>query len=300
MLNDRFKLHEKSDAVLTSFILQKDKYDMRGLKRPAVIVCPGGGYQFVSDNEGEPVALAYARHGYCAFVLNYSVGIKNPFPKSLTELAMAVKLIRAHSEEWEINPNDITIVGFSAGGHLAMSLGVFYDKQFLLNSAGAAKDEIRPNALVLGYPAITLIPWNRGPIPAEIIKKMEEGIIPDMRGADITQILGGKMDVTEEEKRYFNLLNHITENTPPVFLWGSNRDTVIHPSDLWGTAEKLRENGVPYEMHIFDRGPHGQGISDEVVVDKELLANFHLKEWLNLSLLWLEENRKEVSVLSSP
>lgn len=293
MLNQIFKVKDNSEATLTTYVLQKDEYDHRGLKRPVVIVCPGGGYQFVSYNEGEPVALAYARHGYCAFVLRYSVGIENPFPKALTELALAVKFVRSHAEEWNIDAQDITVAGFSAGGHLAMSLGVFFDKPFLHDAVDSTEEEIRPNALVLGYPAITLVPWDRGPVNPEIIRMMEEGLIPDMRGADIHQVLAGKMEVSQGEMDNFNLLNHISGKTPPVFVWGSNQDPVIHPSDLWGLAEKLRSYNVPYELHIFGRGPHGQGTSDEVVLDKKHLTGFHLREWTPLSLKWLEENRNE-------
>ena len=174
-----------------------------------------------------------------------------------------------------------------------MSLAVFYDKEFLLKEVNATKEEIMPNALILGYPAITLSEWNQEPMSPEIERMMDEGLMPDLRGANIPQILSGKMNVTPEEAEYFNLLNHVSETTPPVFMWGSNQDTLIHPSDLWGLAEKLRENKVPYEMHIFGRGPHGQGISDEVVLNRAMLSNIHLKEWVPLSLMWLEENRNE-------
>ncbi|MGN1095599.1 MAG: alpha/beta hydrolase [Eubacteriales bacterium] len=293
MLNQIYPLLEGSAASLTTYVLEKDPYDHRGIKHPAIIVCPGGGYQYVSRNEGEPVALAFTRAGYCAFVLDYSVRIENPFPQSLKELSMAIKLVRSHAEEWNIDPDDITVAGFSAGGHLALSMGVFYNKKFLTDALDVSSEEIRPNALVLGYPAVTLIPWRRGPIDPEIVRMMDEGLLPDLRGADITQILSGKMDVTEEEKAYFNLLNHISENTPPSFIWGSNQDSVIHPSDLWGLATHLRESGVPYELHIFGRGPHGQGTSDENVLPKSALSSFHLKEWVRLALLWLEENRNE-------
>lgn len=293
MINEQYKLLEESNATLTTYVIQQDKYDFRGLKRPAVIVCPGGGYQFVSQNEGEPVALAFAREGYCTFVLDYSVGIENPFPKALKELARAVKLVREHAEEWNIDPHDISVAGLSAGGHLAMSLGVFYDQAFLTKALGVSEEEIRPDALILGYPAITMIPWKQEPISPEIERMMDEGRMPDLRGADIIQVIAGKMDVTPEEADYFNLLNHVNAKTPPVFVWGSNQDTVIHPSDLWGLAEKLRDHGVPCELHIFGRGPHGQGTSDRVVLGKEMLAGIHLKEWVPLSLMWLEENRNE-------
>lgn len=293
MLNQTFPLLEGSAATLTTYVLQQDPYDHRGIKRPAIIVCPGGGYQYVSKNEGEPVALAFTRAGYCAFVLDYSVRIEHPFPQSLKELAMAIKLVRTHAAEWNIDPDDITVAGFSAGGHLALSMGVFYDKTFLTDALNVSSEEICPNALILGYPAVTLLSWNRAPINPEIVRMMDQGLMPDLRGADITQILSGKMDVTEEEKAYFNLLNHVSDKTPPAFIWGSNQDSLIHPSDLWGLASSLRENKVPYELHIFGRGPHGQGTSDENVLTKSVLSTFHLKEWVKLSLLWLEENRNE-------
>lgn len=293
MLHKTYSLLEDSASTLTTYVLQQDPYDHRNVKRPAIIVCPGGGYQYVSENEGEPVAMAFTRAGYCAFVLDYSVKIENPFPKGLTELAAAVKLVRAHADEWNIDADDITVAGFSAGGHLALCLGVFYDKEFVTKPLNATPDDIRPNALVLGYPAITLKPWNRAPIDPEIVRMMDEGLMPDLRGADITQILSGKMDVSEEEKDYFNLLNHVSDKTPPSFIWGSNQDSIIHPSDLWGLASNLRENSVPYELHIFGRGPHGQGTSDETVLPKAALSSFHLREWVHLAQLWLEENRNE-------
>lgn len=293
MLNQTCRLLDGSAASLTTYVLEQDPYDHRGIKRPAIIVCPGGGYQYVSKNEGEPVAMAFTHAGYCAFVLNYSVRIENPFPQGLKELAAAVNLVRTHAEEWNIDPDDITVAGFSAGGHLALSLGVFYDKSFLTQALQVLADDIRPNALVLGYPAVTLVPWNRAPIDPEIVRMMDEGLMPDLRGEDITQILSGKMEVTQEEKDYFNLLNHVGAHTPPAFIWGSNQDSIIHPSDLWGLSAQLRENKVPYELHIFGRGPHGQGTSDETVLPKEALSVFHLKEWVKLALLWLGENRNE-------
>jgi acetyl esterase/lipase len=293
MINKVISLAKDSSATLTTYVLQQDKYDYRGVKRPAVIVCPGGGYQFVSENEGEPVALAYAREGYCAFVLDYSVRIENPFPKGLSELALAVKFVREHAGEWNIDSDDISVAGFSAGGHLAASLGVFYDKKFLQELVHAKEDEIKPNALILGYPALSLIKWNTAPMAPEIAKMMDDGLMPDLRGEDILQIIAGKLDVTDEDADYFNLMNQVTKKTPPSFLWGSNQDTVIHPSDLWGFAAKLREYDVPYELHIFGRGPHGQSTADQVIAAKEQLSTHHLRHWLPLSLMWLEEKRNE-------
>ena len=108
--------------------------------RPCVMILPGGGYNMLSDREGEPVAAAFFAHGYNAFVLRYSVGKNKCFSDALRDGQNALRLIRANAEEWHINPQQIAVCGFSAGGHLAASLGVTGTE--------------RPNALILAYPCI--------------------------------------------------------------------------------------------------------------------------------------------------
>ncbi|MFA9464777.1 MAG: HAD-IA family hydrolase [Velocimicrobium sp.] len=104
-----------------------------------------------------------------------------------------------------------------------------------------------------------------------------------------------KLNVTEEEKDYLNLLNHVTPKTPQVFVWGSNQDPIIHPSDIWGLASNLRENNVLYELHIFGPGSYGQGISDAVVL--EILLEKTDKKYTDEEKAELAERKNTMLIL---
>ena len=123
-------------------------------KRPAVIVCAGGGYARRSDREAEPVILQFLSMGYHGFLLDYSVA-PNRFPTSVRELALAVSMVREHAEEWHVDPEKIFVCGFSAAGHLCCSLGEFWNQEFVYGAIGKTPEAIRPSGLILCYPVIT-------------------------------------------------------------------------------------------------------------------------------------------------
>lgn len=126
---------------LTAYIPDYSKEMPHLEKRPAILVIPGGAYQFCSDREAEPVALAFLNRGYAAFVLRYSVGKgKAKFPAPLDDAEQALTLIRENADEWRVDGNKIAAIGFSAGGHLCAALGTIA--------------KVRPNACILGYPCI--------------------------------------------------------------------------------------------------------------------------------------------------
>ena len=222
MKHEVIKLTTDTNATLTTYVLDDGEYGRKGRKRPAVIICPGGGYTMISQNEGEPVALYFNRHGYHAFVLDYSVKINHPFPTALEELAKAVSVVRKYMDVWLIE-NEISVAGFSAGGNLALSLGIYYKEAFLTEKLGLTSEQIRPDRLILGYPAVTLHPKREeGKIPEEIVEMMEMGLMPDFRGPSIREILLGKENLTEEEKESLNLLPKLHKDLPPVFVWGTS------------------------------------------------------------------------------
>lgn len=284
------KIFEHSNATLTTYILEDGEFARKGLKRPAVVICPGGGYTFVSKNEGEPVALAFARLGYHAFVLDYSVKIENPFPTALRELAKAVGLVRKNAEEWLVDAENITVMGFSAGGNLAMSLGIYYRDAIITDDIGLTREDVKPDHLVLGYPAITLKSRYPGREPSPIIiEMMEKGLMPDFRGPNITEILLGKLNPSQEELDCLNLLNYIHKEVPRTFIWGTYEDSLIPPSDLLLLAEKLCENDVRCELHLFEKGPHGMSLCDKTVKDSNEMDGLSLSKWVALSAAWLEQ-----------
>ena len=121
-------------------------------RRPAVIIAPGGGYTHVSKREGEPIALSFLEKGFQAFILNYVCLPEACYPEQLIELASAVDYVKKHAEEYSVNPDEVFVVGFSAGGHLTANLAVEY--QNVSKKAGVAL-ECKPTAVCLSYAAIT-------------------------------------------------------------------------------------------------------------------------------------------------
>ncbi|WNS46672.1 alpha/beta hydrolase [Paenibacillus sp. MMS20-IR301] len=288
MIHQTIRLLDDSAATLTTYILDNGEFDQKDIVRPAIVICPGGGYTVISRNEGEPVALAYARMGYQAFVLAYSVKIDHPFPVALLELAHAMAYIRRHAEEWRVDEDNISVIGFSAGGNLALSLGIYYNQPLLAGSTGLTSAEIKPNQLLLGYPAVTLEPRSEK-TPDFVIELMEKGLMPDMRGPSIREILLGKENLSAEEKASLNLLPRIHSGLPRTFIWGTYEDTVILPTDLFGLAGALFRHEVPCELHMFEKGQHGMSLADDTVKAPEQVQHLHLSEWFNLSLNWLRQ-----------
>ncbi|MEG0571034.1 MAG: alpha/beta hydrolase, partial [Oscillospiraceae bacterium] len=119
-----------------------------------IVICPGGAYMMTSDREAEPIALKFLSAGFNCFVLRYSVDPVS-FPTSLLELSKAVAIIRENAQEWNVDVNDITVCGFSAGGHLAASLATMWNRDFIMQKLGIEYGQNKPNKVILGYPVIS-------------------------------------------------------------------------------------------------------------------------------------------------
>lgn len=289
MIHQTYRISDTSQAFMTSYILDDGEFGRKGMKRPAVVICPGGGYTMVSRNEGEPVALFFNRHGYHAFVVEYSVKIENPFPTALCELARAMSIVRENAEEWLISEK-VYVTGFSAGGNLALSLGIYAENAIITEGLGLTAGQVMPSGIILGYPAVTLHPKQKeGSIPPAVIELMDKGLIPDFRGPNIREILLGHEKVTEEEAETLNLLQYLHPKLPPVFIWGSYEDSIIPATDLTLLASRLYELKVPCELHMFARGPHGMSLCDLTVKNKEELKEYSMNYWTNMCIKWLEQ-----------
>lgn len=261
-------LSEDGSARLDALIT--DRYpeaDYLNVCRPAVIVCPGGGYKYCSDREAEPVALKYAAAGFQVFVLRYTVGEKAVFPASLIDLARAIKYVRDNAEDLCVLPDRIAVCGFSAGGHLAASLGVYWNDPAVLQAVGAVGREIRPDMLILGYPVISTS-W--------------------LENADqYTRVAGG--DMSEEMYRKLNLHLAVTADTPPTFLTHGTADPAVPIRDTLKFACALEQYNVPLEMHVFSHAPHGYSAADDTCYAVGA-APSSVCEWVPLSIAWLKRN----------
>ncbi|OPH51135.1 esterase [Paenibacillus ferrarius] len=224
---------------------------------PAVIVCPGGGYTHRAGHEGEPVAKWLNAIGISAFVLHYRVSPAQ-YPSQLHDAQRAIRMIRHRGTEWNIDPERIGMLGFSAGGHLASMAGTHFD-----NGNPQANDPIeryssRPDALVLCYPLITM---------GEFTNVSCKSVLMGERQNDRALI-----ELLSSEKQ-------VTEETPPTFMWITADDPVVQAENCLMFATALRKARVSFEMHLFESGPHGLGLASG---DREAQA------WTKLCEAWLK------------
>ena len=207
-------------------------------RRPAVLILPGGGYEYVSDREAEPVALRFLSKGYAAFILRYSCG-PHPFPVALREAAMAMKYIRLQAERLSIHPGMVAAIGFSAGGHLCGTLGTLYDGAEVADIGPAA--QLRPDALGLCYPVA--MSWGR----------THEGSFQNLTFGD--QALRSRLSLEKLVK----------PGMPPAFLWHTRQDDAVPCRNSLILATAMEEAGVPFTLHVYHKGGHGLSVVDETV-----------------------------------
>lgn len=239
-------------------------------KRPVVIVVPGGRYEWKSDREAEPIALRFMAMGCHAAVLDYSVS-PNRFPVSLAELALAVAVIRSHSEEWKADPHAILACGFSAGGHLACSLGTFWNRPTVYEAIGRKPEEVKPDGLILCYPVITSGEYRHD--------------------GSFEALLGAKEEAGWEERaEAVSLERQVTEAMPPVFLWHTQTDGTVPVENSLLLAMALQKHHISCELHIYPKGGHGLALASmETAGNRQEDLEPCCQSWIPLVQAWLEE-----------
>ena len=252
---------------LTAYILSPRAADP-AYKRPAVVICPGGGYNHCSAREGEPAALQFMALGYHAFVLNYSVAPAR-YPVALLQLAKTVALVRARAAEWNVNPDRIVVMGFSAGGHLACSLGTSWHKDFINLALGTTREQIRPNGMVLCYPVIT------------------SGEFAHRGSFDC---LLGPLAKDETAREQVSLEKQISDQFPKTFLWHTVEDQSVPVENSLLLAAALRQQGISFELHLYPRGEHGLSLANEETAHQ---AGGHVSApecagWVSMADTWMK------------
>lgn len=253
----------RTGAVLTAYIPDNYKEIDPDRTRPAVIICPGGGYEFTSVREAEPVALRFVALGLAAFVLEYSCA-PAVYPTALQEIAASVAAIRKKSGIWPIDANRIAVCGFSAGGHLAASLGCLWNTA----DAGQPGQTARPDAMILSYPVITSGEFRH------------DGSFRALLGPDY-----------EKRLAEFSLENRVSEHTPPAFIWHTNDDDIVPAENALFFAMALRKKGVPFELHVYQPGGHGLATAaPETHNDKGEAVLPECENWMEMASVWLKND----------
>ncbi|HEV7396382.1 MAG TPA: alpha/beta hydrolase [Pyrinomonadaceae bacterium] len=219
--------------TLTPYLPPKEK-----VTGAAVIVCPGGGYTHLADHEGGPVAEWLNSIGVTAFVLKYRLGPRYHHPAPVQDAARAIRLVRSRSPEWGLDPQRIGILGFSAGGHVASTTGTHFD-----SGKPDAPDPIervssKPNLMILIYPVITMR------------DKTHAGSKMNLLGDNPSEELVALLSNEEQ----------VTKDTPATFLVHTQTDTAVPVENSLMFVAALRKAGVPFEFHLYERGPHGFGL----------------------------------------
>lgn len=240
-------------------------------QRPMVVIAPGGAYQWLSDREKEPVAMRFLAMGYHACVLEYSVA-PNRFPVALRELALAVARVRDQAEDWHVDPASVLVCGFSAGGHLACSLGTFWHKPVSYEAIGRTDREVRPDGLILCYPVITSGEYAHA---GSVVNLLGEAPQPELL-------------------RAVSLEGQVTERMPPVFLWHTVTDEAVPVENSLLLASALRRAGVNFEFHVYASGCHGLALANEETAGSTMRHRLEpgCQSWISLVQSWIENRSR--------
>jgi len=223
--------------LLTIYLPAKEKAN-----GAAVVIFPGGGYGHLAmDHEGHQIAEWLNSLGVAGFILQYrhrksGAGYGHPAP--LQDAQRAIRMVRSRAGQWNVDPNRIGIIGFSAGGHLASSAGTHFQTRYY--EAADAIDQVscRPDFMILMYPVISFTEWYT-----------HKGSMANLLGDEPDGNLVGNLS---NEKQ-------VTPETPPTFLVHADDDKVVPPENSISFYLALRKANVPAEMHIYEKGGHGFG-----------------------------------------
>ncbi len=252
-IEGQFYGYEKtSEPTLTAYLPNKEI--ATGV---AVVICPGGGYGFVSYKmEGTKIVEEFLSKGVAAFILKYRLPSDSIMVDKaigpLQDAQQAIKVVREHANEWNINPEKIGIMGFSAGGHLASTAGTHFKKSYIPN---IEKTSLRPDFMILVYPFISM--------KDEITHKGSR-----------TNLLGES--ITPEDILLFSNEMQVDKNTPPTWLTHAGDDTVVPVENSIRFYQALVQNKIPAEMHLYPKGNHG------------FVLNMPTSEWMQPLFEWMK------------
>lgn len=228
--------------------------------RPSMLIFPGGAYKYTSEREAEPIALYYLSKGFNAFVLYYAVEPAK-YPCSHLQAMAMVELIRKNKEQWNCN-GQVCVIGFSAGGHLAMCTS----NPDMELAASYSLSDVRPDAAILCYPVIT----------------SKKG---HTHGDSFDALCNN-----EQEKLALSGENRVSKDTPPTFIWMTSEDPLVSVTNALIYAAALKEHGLKFELHVFPDGCHGLACCNKTTGIYDFFLSPYCERWMEMSAKFLERS----------
>ncbi len=250
------RISKVSEPTLMAFFPPRDKAN-----GTAVIICPGGGYGILAaSHEGTDVAKVFNEWGVTAFVLKYRLPDDSIMERKeigpLQDAQRAIQIVRTDAQKWGIDKNKIGIMGFSAGGHLASTAGTHFSKAVISNTTNTS---LRPDFMILLYPVISF---------SDSLAHM----------GSRTNLIG--KDPSAEKIAYYSNELQVTKQTPPTFLVHAKDDGAVKVQNSIAFYDALQKNGVPAEIHLYEKGGHGFGMNNKTSNDK----------WMDWLQAWMRKN----------
>jgi len=226
----------------------------------AMVICPGGGYAHLAPHEGNDYALWLNQHGITCFVLKYRLGSGGyHYPVEFEDGTRAMRWVRAHAADYKIDPHRVGIMGSSAGGHMASMQLTHFDSGNTNSDDPVERQGSRPDLGILCYPVITMGEYAHPGSKENLLGKKPSG--------KLVKLLSSELQVKT--------------NTPPCFIWSTYEDKTVPVENSLMFAEALRKNHVPFDLHIYQKGPHGMGLKDKPPFT-------HPHPWAADCLFWLK------------
>jgi acetyl esterase/lipase len=231
----------------------------------ALVICPGGGYGHLADHEGSQYARWLNDQGIAGCVLKYRLGSSGyRHPAMLQDAARAIRTVRARANEWKLDAKRVGIMGSSAGGHLASTTITHWDLGNPNSPDLIERQSSRPDLAILCYPVVTLTdPFTH------------KGSRANLLGTNAPAALRAELSAELQ----------VNKDTPPCFLWSTMEDKTVPVENSLALAAALRRAGVAFDLHVYERGPHGIGLGNKTFD----AANFH--PWTRDCGFWLREHK---------
>lgn len=261
------KVDGSLDNASLTLMCHEQSPEMTLKTRPFILVIPGGGYEFVSDREADPIATTFLGKGINVGILHYSIAPAH-YPTSYLEAFTAIKYVKDNAQALNVIPDKIFVCGFSAGGHLAGMTGTGYNDPLILDTLKVKENELKPAGMILVYPVI-----NGGEFAH--------------RGSFDNLLAENKNDSSWIDK--VSIDKRVTNDTPPTFIWSTFEDTCVPCENTLLMTDALRKNNVPFELHIFPIGQHGLSLANDLTTDSNGGGvEPYCSKWIDLVSDWLK------------